>query len=76
MYYFIIDNHIATEEEVDLVTQINGYSEDKLNDIIWCRTGYHDIEQIWDCERESYYFSDELKERFGLDDDDDDDVEE
>lgn len=71
MYYFIIDNHIATEEEVDLVTQINGYSEDKLNDIIWCRTGYHDIEQIWDCERESYYFSDELKERFGLGDDDD-----
>lgn len=65
LYDFIRDNEIATQEEIELVTQINGYNEDALNDIIWCRTGYHDAKQCFDCEPE-YYLSEELKDYYGL----------
>ena len=41
----IKDYDIATEDELQLVTTINGYSIESLNDIIYVRTGYHDIEQ-------------------------------
>lgn len=41
----IIDYMIATEDELQLVTNINGYNMEALNDVIYCRTGYHDIEQ-------------------------------
>ena len=37
---FIIDFGIATEKEVSLVTSINGYNEDSLNNIIYSRTSY------------------------------------
>lgn len=46
----IIDYNIATEDELQLVTTINGYNEQALNDIIEVRTGYHDIEQYEECE--------------------------
>lgn len=42
---YIIDNGIATEDELQLVTDINGYSVDTLNDVLYARTGYHSIEQ-------------------------------
>lgn len=60
LYDFIRDNEIATENEIELVTNINGYSEETLNDIIHCRTEYHDVPQLYACEPENYYFSDEL----------------
>jgi hypothetical protein len=41
---------IATDEEIDLVTNINGYSEETLNDILYARTGYRDIEQYEEAE--------------------------
>lgn len=41
----IIENTIATEEELQLVTDIVGYSLYTLNDVIYARTGYRDIEQ-------------------------------
>ena len=41
---------IATEEEIDLVTNINGYSEETLNDILYARTGYRDIAQFEEAE--------------------------
>jgi len=47
---YIVANEIATEEELKLVTCINGYNEETLNDIIYARTGYHDKEQIEECE--------------------------
>lgn len=43
---YIIENDIATEEELRLVTNINGYSKNTLNDVIYSRTGYQDIEQL------------------------------
>jgi hypothetical protein len=42
---YIINNGIATEDELQLVTDINGYSVDTLNDVLYARTGYHSIEQ-------------------------------
>ena len=41
----IIENGIANEKELELVTYINGYNEDTLNDVIYVRTGYRSIEQ-------------------------------
>jgi hypothetical protein len=42
----IIERGIATESEVQLVTCINGYNLETLNDIIYARTGYRDLEQL------------------------------
>ena len=43
---------IATEEELSLVTAIDGYNEDALNNVIYVRTGYNDIEQLLEEEQE------------------------
>lgn len=40
----IIENGIATEDELQLVTDIIGYTLDTLNDVIYARTGYRSIE--------------------------------
>ena len=42
----IIEYGIATEEELSLVTAIDGYNEDTLNNVIYVRTGYRNIEQL------------------------------
>lgn len=56
-YSFIIDNEICTQDEADLVTAINGFNIEAINDILYCRTGYHDIEQLHDCEPNGFDFS-------------------
>ena len=45
LWDWIVAEGIATEEELQLVTDINGFSEDTLNDIIYARTGYNDKNQ-------------------------------
>lgn len=57
IYNFIVANSIATENEVSLVTCISGWDLESFNAIIYQRTAYHDVEQLWDCERDSYDFS-------------------
>lgn len=42
----IIELGIATEEELQLVTDVAGYNMDTLNAVIYSRTGYNDIEQL------------------------------
>lgn len=42
---FLLEHNIANEREMILVTKINGYKVETLNDILYARTGYHDIEQ-------------------------------
>ena len=42
---FLIEECIATEEEIRLVTCINGYNYRALNDILEVRTGYKSVEQ-------------------------------
>lgn len=50
LYENIIEYGIATEEELQLVTDVAGYSFNTLNDVIYSRTGYNDWEQY----REDY----------------------
>jgi hypothetical protein len=45
----IVEMDIATQEELELVTSINGYNIDTLNDVIYVRTGYRNIEQLEEC---------------------------
>ena len=39
---------IANEDEMRLVTDINGYSPETLMDIIYARTGLRSLEQVFD----------------------------
>jgi|TARA_R110000764_G_C10725978_1_gene348750 hypothetical protein len=50
IWEYIIENSIATEEELILITSINGMNEESLNSVLYCRTGYRSVEQITDCE--------------------------
>jgi len=43
---YIVETGIATDEELKLVTCINGYNEETLNDVIYARTGYRSMEQL------------------------------
>ena len=47
---YVVETGIATEEELRLVTCINGYNMESINSVIYVRTGYHDIEQLEECE--------------------------
>lgn len=46
MYDYLVDNSIATEEEIKLVTQINGDNIDTYENILYARTGYRSFEQL------------------------------
>ena len=48
MWQELIDRCIATDEEINLVTDINGYTEDTLLDILYARTGYRNFDQMED----------------------------
>lgn len=48
LWDYIMGYEIATEEELKLLTYINGYSEETLNDVLYVRTGYRSIEQLED----------------------------
>lgn len=53
MWDTIVEEYgIATWEELELITAINGYNEDALNDVIFVRTGYRNIEQLLEEEQE------------------------
>ncbi len=64
-YNYLIDYQIVSEETLNIITNINGYNEDTLNDVLYCVSGYHDIEQYTEYEdRETYneYFNNEEDE--------------
>lgn len=49
MFEILVDYEIASQEEVELVTTINGYNIETLQDILEVRTGYKDmIDWIFD----------------------------
>lgn len=43
---YLIESDTATNEELVLVTHINGYSIESLNSVIYARTGCNTIEQL------------------------------
>ena len=46
IWEFLVEHDIATDEEISLVTDIAGYSVETLENIIYARTGLHDMEQL------------------------------
>ena len=44
LWTLIVEYGIATNSEIDLVTDINGNSIETLNNIIYARTGYKESE--------------------------------
>ena len=73
LWEFIIDNNIATESELQLVTSINGLSEETMNDVIYAKKGLRDYEQ---CTSEGYTGTNELDSYYCIDEEEDDDEEE
>lgn len=47
---FCLDHEIASEQELKLVTKINGFNWETIMDVIYVRTGYRDIEQYVEME--------------------------
>ena len=64
LWDFIVDNNIATDNEVILVLDINGFNEETMTDIIYSRTGLRSYEQ---CKDEGYSGTDELDSYYCLD---------
>lgn len=62
-YNFIIENNIATEKEVNLVTDISCYSENTFLAIVYARTGYRSYEQLLD---DGYTSNNELSEYYDI----------
>ena len=50
LYNKILDYNIVSEETLRIITDINGYSIETLNDVIYAATGYRSIEQYEDYE--------------------------
>jgi hypothetical protein len=48
LWDYLIDNEIATEDALVLLTNINGYSVETLEDALYCLTGYRSIDQLED----------------------------
>lgn len=48
MHDILVEYGIATEEEVELVTNINGYNRETMEDILYARTGYRTFDQYLD----------------------------
>lgn len=46
----LVEYGIATEDEIQLVIAINGYTGKTLNDILYARTGYRSWEQYEESE--------------------------
>ena len=42
----LIERGIATEEQLQLITNINGYSIQTLEDVLFCQTGYRTLDQM------------------------------
>ena len=49
-YNYLIDYEIVSGETLDIITSINGYTEETLDDILYCVSGYRDIEQYLEYE--------------------------
>lgn len=50
VYDILIELGLFTEDELALITSINGYNIETLNDCIYSRYGYRSIEQMLDNE--------------------------
>ena len=44
----LLDMELFTNEELQLITNINGFTIETLNDALFSRYGYRDLEQMLD----------------------------
>lgn len=67
-YDYLLEYDIVSEETLDVVTSINGYNEKTLDDVLYVKSGYRDIEQYLEYEdRETY------EEYYGTSEEEDED---
>lgn len=52
LYDYLLEMNICTEDELMLVTSINGTNLNTLEDILYSRTGYRSLEQIQELDNE------------------------
>jgi len=43
---YLLEYGIATEDELRLITNINGYNKETLEDVIYSKTGLRSLEQL------------------------------
>ena len=46
MWETLVDQGIATEQELQLVTNINGYNEEAMLSVLYARTALNSFEQL------------------------------
>lgn len=46
LWNYLLNNGIASEETLQVVTNINGYSINTLKDVLYATTGYRSLKQI------------------------------
>jgi len=46
LWDYLLDNGIVTEETLQVVTSINGYTVETLLDVLYAKTGYRTVEQL------------------------------
>jgi len=49
MYDTMIELGLCTFEELELVTSINGFNAQAMNDIVYVRYGYNTLDQYVEC---------------------------
>lgn len=66
-YNYLLEYEIVDEETLNVVTSINGYNEKTLDDVLYVKTGYRDIEQYLEYEDRKTY-----EEYYGASEEDED----
>ena len=64
-YDYLIDYELVSEDTLNIITSINGYNEKTLDDVLYCVSGYRDIEQYLeyeDIENYNLYYGDDESE--------------
>lgn len=46
LYDYYVVSDLFTQEELDLITDINGWHVEIFNDVLFARYGYRDLEQM------------------------------
>ena len=66
IYEFLLLNELYTQRELDIACSVGGFNIETLNYLVYRETSYHDIEQLWQCERKTYSFNNEIIKKLGL----------
>ena len=51
LWDLIVNYELATEQSLQLVTRLNGYTLETMEDVLYALTGYHSYEQFMENER-------------------------